>query len=200
MGDGQRPDNLQIIGWLFENHPDGVLVVDPDGRVVAQNRRVAEVCGFFASTERGANPSSGLTAAELVRRLPPPHDGDVAGAVDEIALDDGRILERQWARFRGPDGRWAGCVWFFRDVSARKEAETNLWRQIDELQRWQDIMVDREWRMVALKREVNDLCARVGEPIRYSSQGADGAAKDAASLTTTSESPRLRDGSDGESR
>lgn len=40
-------------------------------------------------------------------------------------------------------------------------------RQLDELLRWQALMVDREERMRALKAEVDTLRARLGEPSRY---------------------------------
>jgi circadian clock protein KaiC len=38
---------------------------------------------------------------------------------------------------------------------------------MDELARFNRAMVDRELRMIELKKEVNALCARLGEPVRY---------------------------------
>jgi DNA-binding NtrC family response regulator len=51
-----------------------------------------------------------------------------------------------------------------------KRAEMKINEQLKELHRWQDIMVDREDRVQELKREVNELCLRLGQPIRYRSQ------------------------------
>ncbi len=51
-----------------------------------------------------------------------------------------------------------------------KRAEMKRIEQLDELHRWQDIMVDREDRVLELKHEVNELCLGLGQPIRYRSQ------------------------------
>jgi PAS domain S-box-containing protein len=57
-----------------------------------------------------------------------------------------------------------------RDISERKRVEAQLKNQLDELQRWQDVMLDREDRVQELKREINELCRRAGESARYPSQ------------------------------
>jgi GAF domain-containing protein len=44
--------------------------------------------------------------------------------------------------------------------------------QLDELLRWQALMVDREERMLKLKAEINALCLRLGEPPRYGKGGS----------------------------
>jgi CheY-like chemotaxis protein/PAS domain-containing protein len=59
-----------------------------------------------------------------------------------------------------------------RDITERKRAEEQIKRQLEELQRWQDVMLGREDRVKELKREVNDLCRRTGGAARYPSQEA----------------------------
>jgi GAF domain-containing protein len=51
--------------------------------------------------------------------------------------------------------------------SARRE--TVLHGQLEELRRWQQLTLGREGRVLSLKREVNGLLARLGEPPRYGS-------------------------------
>jgi PAS domain S-box-containing protein len=58
----------------------------------------------------------------------------------------------------------------FEDISERKRVEEQLKNQLDELQRWQDVMLDREDRVQELKGEINELCRRAGESARYPSQ------------------------------
>ncbi len=56
------------------------------------------------------------------------------------------------------------------ESTARQQAQAAIARQLDELQRWQAVMLDREDRVQELKREVNELAGRVGETVRYRSQ------------------------------
>jgi len=56
------------------------------------------------------------------------------------------------------------------EITVRKQAEVQIASQLDELQRWQAVMLGRESRAQELKREVNDLCRQWGAAIRYPSQ------------------------------
>lgn len=56
------------------------------------------------------------------------------------------------------------------DVTERMRAETQVREQLDELRRWQKVMLEQSDRSQELKREVNELARRLGEPIRYPSQ------------------------------
>ena len=58
------------------------------------------------------------------------------------------------------------------DHTPRKEAERKTHSQLEELQRLQNAMLGREDRVQELKREVNLLCRKLGEPVRYLSQEA----------------------------
>jgi PAS domain S-box-containing protein len=53
------------------------------------------------------------------------------------------------------------------DITARKRAEQEVARQLEELQRWHSLTIGREDRVIALKAEVNELLAQRGEPPRY---------------------------------
>lgn len=56
------------------------------------------------------------------------------------------------------------------DITERMQAEKMLHDQLDELTRWQAVMLGREDRIQELKAEVNALLAGQGKPIRYPSQ------------------------------
>lgn len=60
----------------------------------------------------------------------------------------------------------------YNDVTERKRAAERIASQLEELQRWEAVMLDREDRVREIKREVNELCRRVGEDIRYRSEEA----------------------------
>lgn len=51
----------------------------------------------------------------------------------------------------------------------RKRHQAQLAQQFEELQRWHNVTLERETRILELKKEVNALLKRLGEPIRYPS-------------------------------
>ena len=55
----------------------------------------------------------------------------------------------------------------FMDITAIKSVEDKLARQNDELRRFNQLATGRELRMVELKKQVNELSARLGEPCPY---------------------------------
>lgn len=54
------------------------------------------------------------------------------------------------------------------DITERKRSIEKIREQLDELLRWQEVMLNREDRVQALKAEVNDLLAQQNLPPRYS--------------------------------
>lgn len=74
------------------------------------------------------------------------------------------------------EGKLVAIVGTVLDITQRKHAEEKIEAQLAELTHWRELMLGREDRVMALKREVNELCRRVGEPARYPSQ--DGQASD----------------------
>ena len=60
-------------------------------------------------------------------------------------------------------------VAFVIDISARRRAEEKGHAQLAELQRWHSATLGREDRVLALKREVNELLVRLGQVPRYAS-------------------------------
>lgn len=62
----------------------------------------------------------------------------------------------------------------FNVITERKRAEAAVKAQLHELQRWHEATLGREDRILDLKREVNDLRARLGLPPRYGSAGGQG--------------------------
>ncbi len=61
----------------------------------------------------------------------------------------------------------------FNDITERTWSEEQVMSQLQELQRWHNVMLGGEDRLQKLKREVNELCRRLGETPRYASQESD---------------------------
>ncbi len=78
------------------------------------------------------------------------------------------LVEAVFSPFRGETGEITQIVASGTDVTERKNAERKNREQLEELLRWQDVMLNREERIETLKGEVNDLLVRQKQPERYS--------------------------------
>ncbi|MHB1355726.1 MAG: PAS domain S-box protein [Anaerolineae bacterium] len=94
------------------------------------------------------------------------------GAIETV---EGRVLLRG-----GPASRWLlmsgrqllidGQIFLVgvgTDITERRQAEDAVHERNAELERFNKVTVDREMRMIALKREINQLLIASGEPPRY---------------------------------
>jgi len=53
------------------------------------------------------------------------------------------------------------------EIEERKRAEKEIQVHVQELARFNKTMVDRELRMVELKKQINELCLHAGNPAQY---------------------------------
>ncbi len=120
------------LGGVVESTADGLLVVDRDGRVIIHNSRFAEMWRIprelvelgddepllSCVMEQVSAPEAFLSR---VREL---YASD-AEDKDEIKFKDGRTFER-YSRPLLVEGRIAGRVWSFRDITGRIRAEQAL--------------------------------------------------------------------------
>lgn len=60
------------------------------------------------------------------------------------------------------------------ETTERHQAEEKITGQLQELQRWQNVMMDREDRILELKQEVNELLRKSGQPKRYTTVEEEG--------------------------
>jgi hypothetical protein len=72
-----------------------------------------------------------------------------------------------FTRVQDIDGNVIGVQIMSQDITKRKEAEIKLQYKMDELERFNEITVGRELKMVELKEEINALHKRLGENEKY---------------------------------
>jgi PAS domain S-box-containing protein len=68
---------------------------------------------------------------------------------------------------RDDEGRPLRMIGINYDITDRKQAEQNAQSQLNELNRWYKVTLGRETRVLELKREINEILQRKGEPPRY---------------------------------
>ncbi|MFO1424086.1 MAG: PAS domain S-box protein, partial [Candidatus Competibacteraceae bacterium] len=113
---------------------DGILVVDEKARIVSHNRRFVEMWGIPPElvlskddvpvlrfvTNQAADPERFLQRVKHLYK----HQRETGQ--DEVMLKDGRVFERYSAPMLGAEGRYLGRVWYFRDITERKQTEEAL--------------------------------------------------------------------------
>lgn len=118
----------------MEGSADGILIVDPEGRIVSRNARFGELWRIPAEVlERGSDEEavesvlSGLADPdaflERVRHL---YSHPEESSLDRLELRDGRVFERHSSPVVGTDGRYYGRAWRFRDITERERADREI--------------------------------------------------------------------------
>jgi PAS domain S-box-containing protein len=169
-----------LLDELFESAPEAIVMFDMESRVLRVNREFLRMFGYTRED----------VIRHHIRELTLPEDlrGEWetlrAKAIRGEQINVETMRQRKdGTRFNvsllgSPihhGGRQIGVYAIYRDISERKRAEEEIRQQLEELQRWHSLTLDREERVQTLKREVNELLIRLNQPIRYPSQEASSA-------------------------
>ena len=157
---------------------DGVIATDTDRRVTGLNKVTEELTGWTAEEARGRaleevfhiiNEETREPAKDPVARVLA--FGRIEGLANHTVLvaRDGseRPIADSAAPIRNASGQIAGVVLVFRDITDRRRAERELQQRMDELEQFNRLAVDREERMIELKREVNEMARKAGAAPPY---------------------------------
>ncbi|MFL5327438.1 MAG: chemotaxis protein CheB [Gemmataceae bacterium] len=169
----QSEERLRIVIESIKDH--AIFTMDPQRRVNAWNKGAQAVFGYSESEILGESGDILFTPEDRAK-------GDPAREA-QTALKEGRAGNERWhARkdgsmfygsgsvlpLHGNSGEMLGFVKVMRDLTERKRAEESLRETVDELTRFNAVATGRESRMIELKKEINDLCAKLNLPARYS--------------------------------
>lgn len=163
-------ENERQFRSLFESSIDAILLTAPDGRILAAN---AAACAMLDRTEEEileggrhlvVDASDPRLPAALAERQ---RTGRFHGELTFVRKDGTRFPgEVSTSVFRDRAGELRTSM-IIRDVTDRNRAEAQLREQIEELERWNRATLDREVRILEMKREVNAALAAQGRPAAY---------------------------------
>jgi PAS domain S-box-containing protein len=166
---------------LFQYANAPIIVWDPDMRITRFNGGFEQMTGYKAEEVLGGHLSrlfpsnSRKTSLEnIMRALGGEH---WEWAEIPILRKDGIVRLALWnsANVYGEDGTTLlATIAQGTDITDRRKNELEIFQRTQELQikneeleRFNRISVDRELRMIELKKQVNDLCAQTGAPPKY---------------------------------
>ena len=125
-----------------QNSPDGILVVDADRKMISFNQRFIDMWGIppqiveSRSSEKAVQSvlNKVVDPEQFLERVMSLYNNIDETGHDEIALKDGRTFDRYSAPMSGPDGKYYGRGWYYRDITRQKQAEQELARRSRELE------------------------------------------------------------------
>ena len=181
---GERPDYQADARALRESEdryarlireaPDPIVTLDLVGRVQTVNPAVEQAVGYTAEEILGHHFSTlGIVLPASLPRAIEEFAFALAGKKRppfelRVAHKDGThlVFEANPRPFER-DRSVAGVHVIFRDITVRKQVEEALRAEKEKLERIDRVMMDREQRVLELKREVNELLVKLGQPIKY---------------------------------
>jgi len=117
-----------------ESGVEGLLVVSPQGQILSYNSRFAELWDFDEElVQRGSDDDALAAATErvvdpegFIAKVRATYADPVAPVRDAVHFTDGRVLDRYGAPLHSDDGTYLGWAWYFRDITAERQAQRSL--------------------------------------------------------------------------
>ena len=157
---------------LFDKAPIGYQSLDTDGKIIEVNEAWLEIFGYSHNEVIG-RWFGDFIAPDFVERFRERFPlfkklGSIHSEFEMVKKDgtemiaafDGRIGHKADGEFKQTH-----CV--LQDITHLKQSEAALKNKIEELERFNDLTVDRELKMIELKKEVNSLMKHLGNEEKY---------------------------------
>jgi two-component system, chemotaxis family, CheB/CheR fusion protein len=169
-----------LLAAIVNSSDDAIIGRDVNGVITSWNKSAERLFGYSAQEAVG-QPITMLLPPDRLREEPEIlarlERGEPVDHFETVRVSkDGSLLELSLtvSPIKDEAGRVIGASKIARDITKRRRAEEDLRRahaelqaHVEELARFNSAAVGRELRMIELKKEINELCQRIGEPARY---------------------------------
>jgi len=126
--------NNIILRTQQESSIDGILVVDENGGILSFNQRFVDLWDIPLDVLSPRSDERALQSVmdkladpeEFIRKVKLLYESRNETSRDEIFLRDGRCFDRYSAPMLDANRKYYGRVWYFRDITDRKQAEEEL--------------------------------------------------------------------------
>ncbi len=157
----------------FRNSPYAITITDPeDGKFIEVNDAFYSITGFTPE-ETLNNASTGMDLwvdaedrKSVVMVLK--GGGKVTGQEFQFKKKTGKIITGLFSAHLIGIKNKTYILSSISDITARKQAEEDINRKVQELNRFNNTMVDREIKMIELKEEINSYCKKLNLVEKYS--------------------------------
>ena len=113
---------------------DGILVVDDGAAIISYNTRFVEMWRIPPELVEAGDDASLLNTVVgsiidqegFLARVKYLYGHRGEKSREEIVLKDGRVFDRYSSPMTGPDGKYYGRVWYFRDITEKMRLEDDL--------------------------------------------------------------------------
>jgi PAS domain S-box-containing protein len=162
---------------LIEDAPDPVFVSDLEGKIIQANEAVSQLLGFRKDE---------VVEQSLTRFISPEETREFTAALREVVergvTRNARLNPRSASgevipttlnasALRDPDGKVIGAMGSLRDMRAYEkvvhdleQSKAELQEKILDLEKFEEVVVGRELKMIALEKELEQLRGRLTEP------------------------------------
>jgi PAS domain S-box-containing protein len=155
---------------LFQNDHTAMLLIDPENnRIVDANPAASEFYGWSVEelTQMNINQINTLSSEDVGHEIESARSMQRKSFLLQHIKKNGQICDVEV--FSGPI-KLKGKTLIYsivHDITDRKQVETKVTEQLEELRRWYQVTLGREDRVRELKQEVNELLEQSGLPPRY---------------------------------
>src|SRR5438067_2288770 len=144
---------------LIDDAPDPVFVSDLEGKIIQANDAVSQLLGFRQDE---------VVEQSLSRFISPEETREFTAALREVVergVTRNAVLNpRSASALRDSEGNVIGAIGILRDMRAYEEvvsdlerSKTELQEKILDLEKFEEVVVGRELKMIALEKELEDL-------------------------------------------